>query len=77
MLFRSVVRVVASTVNPTDLMMRSGQQAALMTSLTPPYIAGLLICCLAKFFQDGFLLDMSISCGGIRSLGETEAKLGR
>ncbi|MEY4138238.1 MAG: hypothetical protein RLZZ371_420 [Pseudomonadota bacterium] len=36
-----VVRVAASTVNPTDLMMRAGQQAALMTALTPPYIAGM------------------------------------
>lgn len=36
-----VVKVVASTVNPSDLMMRSGQQAALMTGLTPPYIAGM------------------------------------
>lgn len=36
-----VVRVAASTVNPTDLLMRSGQQAALMTGLTPPYIAGM------------------------------------
>lgn len=36
-----VVRVAASTVNPTDLMMRSGAQAALMTELQPPYIAGM------------------------------------
>lgn len=36
-----VVRVVASTVNPTDLMMRSGKQASLMTDLSPPYIAGM------------------------------------
>ena len=31
-----VVRVVATTVNPTDVMMRSGLQAALMTHLKPP-----------------------------------------
>ena len=36
-----VIRVAASTVNPTDLMMRSGLQAALMTALTPPYVAGM------------------------------------
>ena len=36
-----VVKVAASTVNPTDLMMRSGQQAGMMTDLTPPYIAGM------------------------------------
>jgi NADPH2:quinone reductase len=36
-----VIRVVASAVNPTDLMMRSGQQAALMTAIRPPYIAGM------------------------------------
>lgn len=36
-----LVRVAASTVNPTDLMMRSGRQAALMTALEPPYIAGM------------------------------------
>jgi NADPH:quinone reductase len=36
-----VVRVVAAPVNPTDTMMRSGQQAAIMTDLSPPYIAGM------------------------------------
>jgi NADPH:quinone reductase-like Zn-dependent oxidoreductase len=36
-----VVCVAASTVNPSDLMMRSGQQAAIMTGLAPPYIAGM------------------------------------
>ena len=36
-----VVWVAASTVNPTDLMMRSGQQASLMVGLVPPYIAGM------------------------------------
>lgn len=36
-----LVEVVASTVNPTDLLMRSGAQAALMTELSPPYIAGM------------------------------------
>ena len=36
-----VVRVAASTVNPSDVMMRAGQQASLMTDLTPPYIAGM------------------------------------
>ena len=35
-----VVRVAAATVNPTDLMMRSGQQASRMTHLKPPFIAG-------------------------------------
>ena len=33
--------VTASKVNPTDLMMRSGQQASLMVGLVPPYIAGM------------------------------------
>ena len=36
-----VVEVAAATLNPTDLMMRSGQQAKLMTDLRPPYIAGM------------------------------------
>ena len=36
-----VVRVVASTVNPSDLMMRSGRQSALMAGLAPPYIDGM------------------------------------
>lgn len=36
-----VVDIVASTVNPTDCLMRSGQQAALMTDLPPPWIAGM------------------------------------
>lgn len=36
-----VVKVAAATVNPTDLMMRSGQQASLMVGLKPPYIAGM------------------------------------
>lgn len=36
-----VVRVAAAPVNPTDIMMRTGQQASMMTGLTPPYIAGM------------------------------------
>ena len=36
-----VVRVAASTLNPTDLMMRSGAQAALMADLAPPYVGGM------------------------------------
>lgn len=36
-----VVKVAASTVNPTDLMMRSGQQAGMMAEFKPPYIAGM------------------------------------
>lgn len=36
-----VVRVRAAAVNPTDNLMRSGQQAALMSQLAPPYIAGM------------------------------------
>lgn len=36
-----VVRVAASTVNPTDLLMRGGAQADLMTALAPPYVAGM------------------------------------
>jgi NADPH:quinone reductase-like Zn-dependent oxidoreductase len=36
-----VVRVAASTVNPTDLMMRSGQHAAQLRHLQPPFIAGM------------------------------------
>jgi NADPH2:quinone reductase len=38
---RAVVTVVAATVNPTDLMFRSGKQAASMTQLSPPYIPGM------------------------------------
>ena len=36
-----VVKVTAAPVNPTDLLMRDGKQAALMTELQPPYIAGM------------------------------------
>ena len=36
-----VVRVAASPVNPTDILMRTGQQVSMMTGLTPPYIAGM------------------------------------
>jgi len=36
-----LVRVVASTVNPTDLLMRSGQQAQMMEDLFPPFIPGM------------------------------------
>lgn len=36
-----VIRVAASPVNPTDLMMRSGLQASMMVGLTPPFIAGM------------------------------------
>jgi NADPH2:quinone reductase len=36
-----VVRVAASPINPTDLLMRAGAQAALMSSLQPPYIGGM------------------------------------
>ncbi len=36
-----LVEVTASTVNPTDIMMRNGTQAPLMTELKPPFIAGM------------------------------------
>jgi NADPH:quinone reductase-like Zn-dependent oxidoreductase len=36
-----VVAVCAATINPTDLMMLGGQQARLMTHLSPPFIAGM------------------------------------
>jgi len=36
-----VVRVRAATVNPTDILMRSGRQAALMRDLPPPWVAGM------------------------------------
>jgi NADPH:quinone reductase-like Zn-dependent oxidoreductase len=36
-----VVRVAAATVNPTDILMRSGQQAASMATLQPPFIPGM------------------------------------
>ena len=36
-----VVRVAAATVNPTDVLMRSGQQAASMATLQPPFIPGM------------------------------------
>lgn len=36
-----VVTVSAATVNPTDTLLRSGQQAATMTELSPPYVAGM------------------------------------
>ncbi|MCU1566800.1 MAG: NADP-dependent oxidoreductase [Pseudarthrobacter sp.] len=38
---RAVVRVVAATVNPTDVLFRSGQQSSSMTELSPPYIPGM------------------------------------
>jgi NADPH2:quinone reductase len=38
---RVVVRVVAATVNPTDTLLREGQQAASMTDLKPPYVPGM------------------------------------
>jgi NADPH:quinone reductase-like Zn-dependent oxidoreductase len=34
------VRVVAATINPTDIQMRSGQQAGMMKDLQPPFVAG-------------------------------------
>ena len=36
-----LVKVAATTVNPTDIMMRNGAQAAMMAGLVPPYIAGM------------------------------------
>ncbi len=38
-----VVKVAAATVNPTDTSMRAGRQAASMTELKPPFIAGMEI----------------------------------
>jgi NADPH2:quinone reductase len=38
---RALVAVVAATVNPTDTLLRGGQQAGLMTELSPPYIPGM------------------------------------
>ena len=35
------VRVAAATVNPTDLGMRSGRQAATLDALPPPYVPGM------------------------------------
>lgn len=36
-----LVRTAYATVNPSDLMMLSGQQAAMMTHYGPPYISGM------------------------------------
>lgn len=36
-----VVKVAATTANPTDIMMRNGAQAAMMEGLKPPFIAGM------------------------------------
>ena len=36
-----VIRVAASSVNPADLMMRSGARARMMAGLKPPFIAGM------------------------------------
>ena len=36
-----LVKVAATTVNPTDIMMRNGAQAAMMQGLEPPFIAGM------------------------------------
>jgi NADPH2:quinone reductase len=38
---RAVVKVVAATINPTDILLRSGQQAASMSKLSPPYVPGM------------------------------------
>lgn len=35
-----LVRVAASTVNPTDVMMRAGVQVAMMRALAPPFVCG-------------------------------------
>jgi NADPH:quinone reductase-like Zn-dependent oxidoreductase len=35
-----VVRVVATTVNPTDTLMRAGLQAQMMKGVAPPYVGG-------------------------------------
>ena len=35
------VRVAAATVNPTDIGMRSGRQAATLEKITPPYVPGM------------------------------------
>ena len=48
-----VVRVGASPVNPTDIMMRSGVQAPLMVGLNPPYIAGMEFAGHVHSFGDG------------------------
>jgi len=37
----TVIRVAASSINPTDLLMRNGAQASLMVGLKPPFIAGM------------------------------------
>ena len=36
-----VVDVVAAGINPTDIMMRRGDHAKMMTDLKPPYVAGM------------------------------------
>ncbi len=36
-----VIKVAAATVNPTDTLMRAGKQAAMMTEMKPPFIAGM------------------------------------
>lgn len=38
---RAIIKVAAATVNPTDILLRSGQQAASMATLLPPYIPGM------------------------------------
>jgi NADPH2:quinone reductase len=35
------VKVAAATINPTDLGMRSGRQAATLSSIDPPYVPGM------------------------------------
>jgi NADPH:quinone reductase len=36
-----VVEVAAAGISPTDIMMRSGAQAKMMSDLSPPYVAGM------------------------------------
>lgn len=59
-----LVRVAASTVNPTDLMMRNGMQASLMTSLVPPFIAGMEFTGVVESVGEGVAL-----AAGARVLG--------
>ena len=53
-----VVRVVAATVNPTDLLFRSGQQAAGLAAVEPPYIPGMELA--------GFVHELGDQVTGLR-----------
>ena len=50
-----VVKIAAASVNPTDTLMRAGKQVAMMSGLTPPYVAGMEFAGHVHLLGDGVL----------------------